>query len=479
MAKTFYEVLKEMLSGDLIGEVTQKMQGILSALNNVMTQESIKGYIAMFMGLAGALIVIGFFIELYNQASKDMISLQKLFVMFIKLFISVGIIVFLPQLVNGTFKLSLGLYGLVEQKVVQSQPDLEMHLYGVKIGFDTGVTPPSEKEQKSTSQKKDELDQNKTKTIYFFEGNGQESSGKEGQSTRVFETEEGLWDTYGKDKIYRYNSYQEMVAAGSVSTDQNMSASNITLGRYCPTTKEELDKVMSEAGLSASSIIDYDVVTKDESGKKEALTGKEETVYKSNGEKVDIGTGEAKDDILDADGFPSYEHCLAKKGTTDDGDEKSIKEAMEDTFGSNWISAATKGTFSLTTLVISVVFSLLNKIISLVIFVFAISNSVILMAQVIYSPLSIIQVFADNASAVGYLKKIAATCLNFVTIIVVLWGVDLLQGGIVKSIIGNVYLTSDNIEDVMNHCLVFLVCRIAAVVAILGGAKISNDVVGR
>lgn len=457
MAKTFYDLLKEMLSSNLTSEVTEKIQGILNALDKALSVDAIQGYMSMFMGLAASLIIIYFCMDVYSKVSKELITVQQLFVCFMKLVIAVFVVVLTPQLLHTTFRLALGIYGTVENHISDTDDGAEMYLYGVKIGFNPGKKPVK-KTEKTITEKKENL-QKKDKTVYLFQST-------DSNLYRVYEMKETLLE-----------EHPNAVECNIENTEQ-LAGDALVYGVYYELKGSEVKTVLENLGASSDSVINYDVIESGDSGRLDAAGIM--TFYKADGTEVTISPGASEDDVLDENGFPVYEYCNAKKGTTEDGDEKTIKEAMEDTFGATWVGAATKGSFSIMNLFIAVVISLLNKLCVVVIFVFCVTNALAIMVRTVYAPFAVVQMFEEgsNNNAIRYIKKYFGVALNMVSIVVVLYAASKLQVSLTKILVGSVYMTSENIEDVISKSYWFLIVKGSAVVTILGATKISTDVTG-
>ena len=65
MAKTFYQMIQEMLSSNLLTEVTDKILIILNALGEAMSSDKVSDYIGIFSGLAASIIICGFLMDMY------------------------------------------------------------------------------------------------------------------------------------------------------------------------------------------------------------------------------------------------------------------------------------------------------------------------------------------------------------------------------------------------------------------------------
>ena len=89
--------------------VTKFVSGILSAAQTIMNNGNVITAMNVFLAFGASLLAVWFLISISQQASKDMLTLEKLITTFIKLFLAFCIMLYIPEISNGLFSLGIGL----------------------------------------------------------------------------------------------------------------------------------------------------------------------------------------------------------------------------------------------------------------------------------------------------------------------------------------------------------------------------------
>lgn len=89
--------------------VSKFVSGILSAAQTIMNNGNVITAMNVFLAFGASLLAIWFLISITQQASKDMLTLEKLVTTFIKLFVAFCIMLYIPEISNGFFALGVSL----------------------------------------------------------------------------------------------------------------------------------------------------------------------------------------------------------------------------------------------------------------------------------------------------------------------------------------------------------------------------------
>lgn len=114
MDHLIYNALSVIFDNTLATDVSNFMSYIINGLAGVMTIDSVRTMINIFAATAGALIAIFFFMDLTSQASRDMITLERLILMFVKLLIGMMILIYLPEILTGLFAMIHRIYLMIK-----------------------------------------------------------------------------------------------------------------------------------------------------------------------------------------------------------------------------------------------------------------------------------------------------------------------------------------------------------------------------
>lgn len=117
MGKMIFETLGSIYGSTLVSDVSEFVSGIMNAVIALLTDAEISALLGIFTGIAGTFMVLYFWIDLTDKASKDMFTFEKLVIALIKLFVGFAILLYLKDIITGTFKVAKGLYDMVEANV--------------------------------------------------------------------------------------------------------------------------------------------------------------------------------------------------------------------------------------------------------------------------------------------------------------------------------------------------------------------------
>ena len=127
MAELFFNAAGLLYGGTSITEIQGFISQILDALTTVFTDASIKQIIDIFLGIGVSLLTVFLYIDILDKATKDMITLEKLIMLFIKYFLAIMILINLPDLIVTLFNLAKGLYDMLGEKASFNSLNIEYY----------------------------------------------------------------------------------------------------------------------------------------------------------------------------------------------------------------------------------------------------------------------------------------------------------------------------------------------------------------
>lgn len=127
MAELFFNAAGLLYGGTSITEIQGFISQILDALTTVFTDASIKQIIDIFLGIGVSLLTVFLYIDILDKATKDMITLEKLIMIFIKYFLAIMILINLPDLIVTLFNLAKGLYDMLGEKASFNSLNIEYY----------------------------------------------------------------------------------------------------------------------------------------------------------------------------------------------------------------------------------------------------------------------------------------------------------------------------------------------------------------
>lgn len=123
MPEFVYNQFCTVFGSGLIEKTSKFMDMVVTALNSIFPADG-SGFMntacTLFGALAGSLLVIFYFMDLYTLASKDIISLDKLVVSFIRLLVCFALVVYCKEITVNTFNLCGNIYHAVAEKTVNT-----------------------------------------------------------------------------------------------------------------------------------------------------------------------------------------------------------------------------------------------------------------------------------------------------------------------------------------------------------------------
>lgn len=111
MTGMIYKILEAVYGSGITESVSKWMDKLWGTLNVIFQTNNLvnSAYIA-FAGVASALLVLYFYIEITSQASRDLFTLEKLVIMFIKYIVAFLILIYSKEIMNGILAIGQGVY---------------------------------------------------------------------------------------------------------------------------------------------------------------------------------------------------------------------------------------------------------------------------------------------------------------------------------------------------------------------------------
>lgn len=123
MPEIVYNQFSTIFGSGLIEKTSKFMDMVVAALNTIFPADG-SGFMntacSLFGALAGSLLVIFYFMDLYNLAAKDIISLDKLVVSFIRLIVCFALVMYCKEITVNTFNLCGNVYHMVAEQTVNT-----------------------------------------------------------------------------------------------------------------------------------------------------------------------------------------------------------------------------------------------------------------------------------------------------------------------------------------------------------------------
>lgn len=121
-----YEMLQTVFGGKIVNDLTQWMKWTLNCIDTAV--HGMDTLINAFIAIAASLLVIYFFQDLMNQASKDLFSFEKLVVMFIRMLIAFCVLIYSNDIINMTIDLGRAFVAMV-QSISSSDADFGFTIF--------------------------------------------------------------------------------------------------------------------------------------------------------------------------------------------------------------------------------------------------------------------------------------------------------------------------------------------------------------
>ncbi len=110
MPENVYNALEVLLDAGLVDSITNWMTKLYSSLNSIISTALIGTAMSVLVTISCSLVVLYFFMNLMDQAQRDMFSFEKLIVSFIKMMTAIVVLVCLEDIIVNLLKIGQALY---------------------------------------------------------------------------------------------------------------------------------------------------------------------------------------------------------------------------------------------------------------------------------------------------------------------------------------------------------------------------------
>lgn len=113
MTKFIYDVMELIYGTDITQEVAKFLSTIMTGLATLFQENNVRAMTDILIGASVALLICYFYMDLSSKASMEMLTTEKLVLMFIKLFVGIVVLLYLPTIIMYLFKLANAVYETV------------------------------------------------------------------------------------------------------------------------------------------------------------------------------------------------------------------------------------------------------------------------------------------------------------------------------------------------------------------------------
>lgn len=115
MGELLYNMANIVFGNGIAGGLEDWTTDVLKAMKDIFSNGYINDVYNLFAAIACSLLVIFFFQDLMNQASRDMFSFEKLVIGFIRMLIAFSVLVFLPDILKLLVDFAQGFVEMVQE----------------------------------------------------------------------------------------------------------------------------------------------------------------------------------------------------------------------------------------------------------------------------------------------------------------------------------------------------------------------------
>lgn len=113
MARFVYDALTAILGGSLIMDTKEFLTDVLVGVEILTADGNISSLFNVLCALAGALMTLFFFADMISKMTADMLTLERIVIALIKLFVGFAILICLQDITKNLIDFGLRLYDLV------------------------------------------------------------------------------------------------------------------------------------------------------------------------------------------------------------------------------------------------------------------------------------------------------------------------------------------------------------------------------
>ena len=124
MQEFVYNQFATIFGSGLIEKTSDFINMVVGALNTLFPLNGtgiMNTACTLFSGLAGSLLIIYYFMDMYSLAAKDLVSLEKLAVSFIKLILCFMLVLYAKEITVNVFNLCGNMYHMVAEETINKE----------------------------------------------------------------------------------------------------------------------------------------------------------------------------------------------------------------------------------------------------------------------------------------------------------------------------------------------------------------------
>lgn len=126
-----------IFGGGMIVDISDFLGEVITATQDLFS-DNVSVLVTTFSVIAGSLMIIFLYIDLTSNATKELLTLERLILTFIKYFIAMVILIYLPEILNSLFELAKGIYDVACENFTYDNLD-----YGIRFFPNDGNSNPS------------------------------------------------------------------------------------------------------------------------------------------------------------------------------------------------------------------------------------------------------------------------------------------------------------------------------------------------
>lgn len=137
------ESIETFFGGGATSGLVEWMRGILGAAQDVLAADLMQTAMSAMSGIACSLMVLYFFMHLADQVNRDLFTMDKMIVMFIKLVLSFAVLANLPVLVNNLIRVGLLMFNLMESNFLvdpETLIDIQVTADSINQEYNSGLS---------------------------------------------------------------------------------------------------------------------------------------------------------------------------------------------------------------------------------------------------------------------------------------------------------------------------------------------------
>ena len=149
MQEMIFNFFKDLLSNSLATDIANFMGKVLDSLKDILNA-NISSWLAIFSVIAASLLIIYFFMNVASDVSREMLSLDKLILYFIRMFLAFMILIYLKDILIQLTNLCYNIYKYVGSKL-SATGNMGVTFFGKPVSNIGSVTYQAHKAEMDTA----------------------------------------------------------------------------------------------------------------------------------------------------------------------------------------------------------------------------------------------------------------------------------------------------------------------------------------